>query len=209
MAKGVEDQIMYDPIRIVYNGAVRRISEWSKIVGVNEPALRGRINNGWSIPEILGKKKRAVRTGNQNAVSLEIPYDGKLWKVKDLAKELQVKESKLRYHLSRRESVDKVTAKGRPRGSGRVLIDVDGKSMTMYEIADKYNIKIGTLWDRYRRGCMDVKSLTLDTRRTAKLNGVTHTLSELSRATGVPYNTLTYRWEQGKRGSELTKQMPK
>lgn len=68
------------PMAIEYNGKVQSLKAWSRELGIHYETLRTRIENGWSIEDVLTKKVRATH--------YEIKYGGETLNLKQFSNKI-------------------------------------------------------------------------------------------------------------------------
>lgn len=82
-----------------------------------------------------------------------------------------------------------------------IYVNYNGKKEVLFDVAQKENINNTTLQYRYKKN--EDLDLSRPIHRTVLYNGNKLTLRELSKITGIPYNTLQTRYTMGYSDDEM------
>lgn len=129
-------------------------------------------------------------------------YDGKSLTADELAKIAGCSVNTMRGRLYRFDGDAEKAMGVRPH---RIVINVHGEEMTPAEAAERYGLRVNTIWDRLSRGITGddvVSASNIHRGRTYDVDGVMMSVTEMARKAGVTRGCMQARLLRGMTPSE-------
>lgn len=189
-------------VYLTYNEETKTLREWSEVLGIDYSLIKARYYKGWDAENIF--------TAPYNSHRRVLTIYNETKTLSQWSNELGIMPSTLWYRYKNNysdEDMVKPVDKNKKNIESTIYLIYNNKKLTIREWADKLDLNIGTLYNRYYKGWTHEEILfgRDNSFRTIYLeyNNKTKTLREWSEIVGLHPDTLRNRYNKGWTAEEI------